>query len=194
MLTATWFCAQCLARLGQRVGISLLELNTLGHALCALLIYCLWWNKPLDTKEPEQILIREEKELQLVAVLCATSKLDDFSCELDRWTPSPLTKMLRALISHGSDEKPPKPYHLFGRSSYAAVQFDDEHPPPEPTWGGIMDVLKENWDSHFMLFPVVSSGPGTKRWIVGLGNATASRKLSDDKSELLRSKGFNFTS
>ncbi|KAK0714480.1 hypothetical protein B0H67DRAFT_467533, partial [Lasiosphaeris hirsuta] len=49
---AVWFCAQCFARLGQRLGISLLELNTLGYALCALLIYCLWWNKPLDVREP----------------------------------------------------------------------------------------------------------------------------------------------
>lgn len=32
--------------------ISLLELNTLGHCLCALLIYRLWWDKPLDVSEP----------------------------------------------------------------------------------------------------------------------------------------------
>ena len=32
--------------------LSLLELNTLGHALCALLIYMLWWEKPLDVDYP----------------------------------------------------------------------------------------------------------------------------------------------
>ncbi|KAK0753677.1 hypothetical protein B0T18DRAFT_484350 [Schizothecium vesticola] len=31
---------------------SLLELNTLAHALCALALYSLWWNKPLDIEEP----------------------------------------------------------------------------------------------------------------------------------------------
>jgi len=50
---ALWFCAQCLSRILQGMGISPLELNTLDHALCALLIYCVWWNKLLDVLEPE---------------------------------------------------------------------------------------------------------------------------------------------
>ena len=32
--------------------ISLLELNTLGHAICMLLIYSLWWNKPFGVDYP----------------------------------------------------------------------------------------------------------------------------------------------
>jgi hypothetical protein len=35
---AFWFCIQCLARLSQGLPITLLELNTFIHALCALLI------------------------------------------------------------------------------------------------------------------------------------------------------------
>lgn len=53
---ALWFCAQCLSRILQGMGISLLELNTLVHALYALyalLIYCVWWNKLLDVLETE---------------------------------------------------------------------------------------------------------------------------------------------
>lgn len=50
-----WFCTQCIARLGQGVPISLLELNTFRHAICALLVYILWWNKPLDIHEPTLI-------------------------------------------------------------------------------------------------------------------------------------------
>ena len=50
--TATWFCIQCLCRLFQGLPISLLELNTFGHAACALLIYALWWHKPHDVSEP----------------------------------------------------------------------------------------------------------------------------------------------
>ena len=49
---ATWFCIQCIFRFAQGLSISLLELNVFGHALCALLIYLLWWNKPLDVEEP----------------------------------------------------------------------------------------------------------------------------------------------
>lgn len=32
--------------------ISLLELNTFGHAFCALIIYLMWWDKPSDLPKP----------------------------------------------------------------------------------------------------------------------------------------------
>ena len=47
-----WFCMQFVARLSQNLTVSLLELNTFAHALCAFLVYLLWWNKPLDIEEP----------------------------------------------------------------------------------------------------------------------------------------------
>ncbi|MCJ1296377.1 hypothetical protein MMC34_007943 [Xylographa carneopallida] len=54
-IQALWFCAQVVGRLIQEMPISLLELNTLAHALCALLVYLLWWSKPLDIQEPTVI-------------------------------------------------------------------------------------------------------------------------------------------
>ena len=53
---ATWFCVQCICRLAQGLSISLLELNVFGHAICALLIYVLWWTKPKDIYEPTTIV------------------------------------------------------------------------------------------------------------------------------------------
>ena len=35
--------------------LSLLELNTFGHAVCALLIYLLWWEKPFEVEFPTMI-------------------------------------------------------------------------------------------------------------------------------------------
>jgi hypothetical protein len=58
---AIWFCVQCIVRLSQNLTICLLELNTFAHALCALLIYLLWWNKPLDVDEPS-LLVGEYKD------------------------------------------------------------------------------------------------------------------------------------
>ena len=55
---AIWFCIQCLSRVGQGLAISLLEFNTFGHAICTILVYSLWWNKPLDIEEPEVIIIK----------------------------------------------------------------------------------------------------------------------------------------
>lgn len=49
---ALWFCIQCIARCAQGLSLSLLELNTFAHALCAFIMYYLWWEKPLDINEP----------------------------------------------------------------------------------------------------------------------------------------------
>lgn len=39
----------------QRIPISLLELNTVGHAICAVLVYILWWEKPFEVDYPTMI-------------------------------------------------------------------------------------------------------------------------------------------
>lgn len=31
------------------------QLNTFGHCICALLVYCFWWSKPLDVEQPVPI-------------------------------------------------------------------------------------------------------------------------------------------
>ncbi|KAL8901753.1 MAG: hypothetical protein Q9192_000388 [Flavoplaca navasiana] len=49
---AMWFLTTCLTRLAQRIPISLLELNIFGHAICALFIYLLWWEKPFEVDIP----------------------------------------------------------------------------------------------------------------------------------------------
>ncbi|KAL8932359.1 MAG: hypothetical protein Q9216_006871, partial [Gyalolechia sp. 2 TL-2023] len=54
-IQALWFCIQCITRLAQSLPVSLLELNTFGHALCTLVIYIFWWEKPLDIEEPTLI-------------------------------------------------------------------------------------------------------------------------------------------
>ena len=52
IIQALWFCLQCVVRLAQNLSISLLELNTFGHAICAFLIFAVWWKKPQDIVEP----------------------------------------------------------------------------------------------------------------------------------------------
>jgi hypothetical protein len=42
-IQALWFCAGCITRVVQGLPISLLELNTFGHAMCILLTYVFWW-------------------------------------------------------------------------------------------------------------------------------------------------------
>lgn len=66
-LQVSWFCAQFISRLDQGLSISVLELNTFVHSICALLIYCLWWNKPLDIAEP--VTIDAQDQLQWFCAL-----------------------------------------------------------------------------------------------------------------------------
>ena len=73
-LQASWFCIQCINRLIARLSISLLELNTFGHAICTLLIYILWWHKPLDVAEPS--LMQGTDARQICALMCLASKID----------------------------------------------------------------------------------------------------------------------
>ena len=71
-IQAFWFCVQCVTRLCQGLEISLLELNTFAHAICALLMYLLWWHKPLDIEEPT--LIQGDDKLPAIALLCMASE------------------------------------------------------------------------------------------------------------------------
>lgn len=65
-LQASWFLVQCIARWKEHLPMTLLELNTLAHAVCALLMYLLWTNKPYDVHEPIRITG------EWVRPLCAT--------------------------------------------------------------------------------------------------------------------------
>jgi hypothetical protein len=79
---ALWFCIQCISRLSFGLSISLLELNTFGHSICALMLAFLWWKKPLDVAQPTLISIKgdpkyEEEMSRLCAFMCMASALDD---------------------------------------------------------------------------------------------------------------------
>ena len=68
-IQAVWFCTQCIARLAQGMPISLLELNTFAHAICALLVYIFWWNKPLDVHEPTVIDVSQSDAARYICAL-----------------------------------------------------------------------------------------------------------------------------
>jgi hypothetical protein len=69
---AAWFCLSYIARISQRLPVSLLELNTFAHALCTLIVYVLWWKKPLNIEQP--LLIHEDRMRPLLAYMWMASK------------------------------------------------------------------------------------------------------------------------
>ena len=46
----TWFLLQCAARGSQRLALTELELATAAFAFVNIIIYVLWWDKPLDVR------------------------------------------------------------------------------------------------------------------------------------------------
>jgi hypothetical protein len=73
-LQAIWFCAQCITRMAQGIGISLLEMNTFVHCIAALLTYIFWWQKPKDINEP--IVAIDATENEFVKALALYARLD----------------------------------------------------------------------------------------------------------------------
>lgn len=47
-----WFITQCLARVHQGLVVTELEVATLAFAVVNVVIWLLWWNKPLDVQRP----------------------------------------------------------------------------------------------------------------------------------------------
>ncbi|KAL8805232.1 MAG: hypothetical protein Q9182_002107 [Xanthomendoza sp. 2 TL-2023] len=72
---ALWFIAQCFTRIAQHKPITLLELNTFGHAVCALLIYLLWWNKPFGVDYPTSLEGRSLQKLRALVFMLENEQL-----------------------------------------------------------------------------------------------------------------------
>lgn len=49
---AIWLIVQCITKVAVHLPLRFLEINTLGHVMCALIIYLLWWSKPYDIHVP----------------------------------------------------------------------------------------------------------------------------------------------
>jgi len=60
---AGYFCIQCTFRLSQQLSITLLELNVFAHAICALLLFLVWWDKPRDVLVPTSISSEEALDI-----------------------------------------------------------------------------------------------------------------------------------
>jgi len=80
-IQSIWFSVQIVFRMAQGLPIALLELNTFAHAICTLLIFGLWWDKPLNIEQP--ILIQDKRVHDLCALICFCSVFEP-SADSDR--------------------------------------------------------------------------------------------------------------
>lgn len=69
LLQIVWTMFQCLSRKATSLPVSVLEVHTLVHAVCALIMYSLWFNKPLEVEEPTLVsTVEVESEIALMLV------------------------------------------------------------------------------------------------------------------------------
>jgi len=67
LVQASWLILDSISRWAQSLVVTPLELNAFAHAICALLVYCLWWHKPLDVNEPTKIDVEPIHSLAAIA-------------------------------------------------------------------------------------------------------------------------------
>ncbi|KAG9504649.1 hypothetical protein J7337_004624 [Fusarium musae] len=53
VIQAIWMVMQCIARKIQNLPLSLLEVHTMVHVVCAIFLYLCWFRKPLNVLDPE---------------------------------------------------------------------------------------------------------------------------------------------
>jgi hypothetical protein len=89
LIQTSWFCLQSISRLGFGLPISLLELNTFAHVLCASFVYLYWWSKPHNISEPTTIDCSRGPQAGVCAAMCMRSRhYYERSCRVPKQSPS----------------------------------------------------------------------------------------------------------
>ncbi|KAI4120633.1 MAG: hypothetical protein LQ338_006875 [Usnochroma carphineum] len=166
LVQITWTMLQCLSRKIAGLPISLLEVHTLVHAGCALIMYCLWFKKPMDVEEPIVVSTADyEPEIALMLVRSRFSGLQPFG----NFFRSDEFRSARYAGATYRDW----PGHQASEASY--LVFD-------PSWEEKVDSSSDTTDYSLTLIPrqEVSSGMcetdlGTNRCCSCSRHSTASR-------------------
>ncbi|KUJ09588.1 uncharacterized protein LY89DRAFT_273733 [Mollisia scopiformis] len=80
MMQVVWMATQCIVRKVYGLPLSLLEVHTMVHVFCALLMYLFWMEKPLDMHDPE--VVNSEEYEDIVALMIQEQFHDKESDEI----------------------------------------------------------------------------------------------------------------
>ncbi|EJT74765.1 hypothetical protein GGTG_08603 [Gaeumannomyces tritici R3-111a-1] len=128
ILQATWMLVQVLGRLAAGLPVTLVEVNTVAHVLCAFAMYLFWWHKPLLPREP--LIIRDQSLLPLAAFMYSSSEMSGY-VDPNKVQSQTIIKTLFAHLSHYS--KTPELETLRLRSAQqASTAQDDSDDPKKP--------------------------------------------------------------
>jgi hypothetical protein len=77
VLQVLWLVGQVIERKVAKLPITLLEVHTLVHVFCALVMYLLWLSKPLDVTEPTIVAAEDFQEEVAYMLLTTSRKIGD---------------------------------------------------------------------------------------------------------------------
>ncbi|RBR17807.1 uncharacterized protein FIESC28_06246 [Fusarium coffeatum] len=85
MTQVLWMIMQCIMRKIHHLPLSLLEVHTMVHVVCAVFLYMCWFRKPLDVQQPE--IIRPEAFKGEIALLIQRQYYPNMSTRLALFPP-----------------------------------------------------------------------------------------------------------
>ena len=145
-LQAGWIALQTIVRKTSGLPITLLELNTIAHVACTVIMYGLWWHKPQDVKETEKIHI----DIDLAILLSSNQFLKDYHFDRRDRTQSEI--FLKLSVSKITERRSRlKSFFSFVFGSLPSQTWQDSMPPNvsgidvlgQPQWGMHSQILKD---------------------------------------------------
>jgi len=70
------FGANCASRINEKLPLTLLEVSTLAHGVCTVVLCGIWWYKPLDIEEPTWITINTFNDGRAREILAHMQDMD----------------------------------------------------------------------------------------------------------------------
>lgn len=83
MVQVGWFCFNCASRLIENLPLTLLEVATVAHCFCTLLIYFAWWSKPFNTVMSTPM--HGKRAIEVHALLACTPGEYRRALEIAKW-------------------------------------------------------------------------------------------------------------
>lgn len=201
VVQGSWLIIQCIARLCYKLPITLLEINTVGHILCACAIYFFWFSKPLDVDAPT--FMNDSSLPSLCALMWMNSSVSEKSTS--RWTDRSGRELQCLLASTYHIKKTPKRQkseHMNGLSmneeTVAAGKMSISTKKSGSNKDGVVslkegDVLP---DTIFSLMPLEKKSSrrtarGIKLGVTDIQRWEMASQVIKSKKSLLDKKNFN---
>ncbi|KAK8069456.1 hypothetical protein PG994_006072 [Apiospora phragmitis] len=175
-----WMVVQVAARLGVGLPITPLETNTIGHVVCALISYALWWHKPKWIKAPT--LVEGEWTRAICAYMYMPSQVSSDS-RVDRdflrdfGVQTEMSKMVYM----------PSPATAMPEKSQADTLDPAHSHETEEVTTKVLRITEEHASKRFGLVDDATLSGGSlvpRSWYPGIERAQ--RKLAGTKDQIVR--------